>query len=62
MNNEMERIWKEAVVGYFYVLVCPGFFLEGLRHEKRQSLRSVSRPEFEPITFRKQVKSATVPR
>jgi len=58
VTNELERICKEAVVGYFYVL----FFLEGLRQEKRQSLWSVSRPEFEPITFRKQVRSATVPR
>jgi hypothetical protein len=60
VNNEVVRICKEAVVGYFYVLFCPGFFLEGLKHETRQSLWSVSRPEFEPITFRKQVRSATV--
>jgi hypothetical protein len=58
LNNVVERICKEAVVRYFYVL----FFLEGLRHEKRQSLWSVSRPEFEPITFIKQVRSVTVPR
>ena len=59
VNNEMERICKEAVVGYFYMLFCTGFYLKGLRHEKRQSLWSASRPEFEPITFRKQVRSAT---
>jgi len=62
LNNELERICKEAVVGYIYVLFCPRFFLEGLRHKKRQSLWSVFRQEFEPITFRKQVRSATAPR
>jgi hypothetical protein len=59
VNNEVERICKEAVVGYFYALFYTRFFLEGLSHEKRQSLWSVSRPEFEPITFRKHVRSVS---
>jgi hypothetical protein len=29
-NNELERIWKEVVVGYLKAL--PGIYLEGVRY------------------------------
>jgi hypothetical protein len=48
----MERIWKEVVMAYFKVL---SWFLSGTtaeNHKKAQSGQPVSRPRFEPGTYR----------
>jgi hypothetical protein len=55
MNNELEMMWKEAVVAKFY----PRTFVERMKKTAKTTDRVVSRLRFEHNTFGIQLRSVT---